>query len=160
FVPALLRARRGVHEVISTIMMNFIAAAAAGSVVTKVAVRATVRTQELPDSARLPRLASMADALGLSSLADALRPSPANLAIVIPLVCAVVVGLVLFRTVVGFEIRVMGENPRAAQTAGVNLERTTFTALLVAGALAGLGGTSFVLGAKYYYETGFTTNTN
>ena len=154
-IPAWLRAWRGVHEVISTIMMNFIAAAAAGAVVAKIAVRATVRTEELADGAHLPRLAAVADAIGLSSLADALRPSPANTAALLAIVVAVVVGAFFARTIVGFELRVLGENARAAAVAGVDVKRTTLTALLLAGALAGLGGTSFVLGAKYYYETGF-----
>lgn len=155
FVPGWLRARRGVHEVISTIMMNFIAAAGAGAVIQRVAVTATVRTPDLPDAAKLPRLSAMVDAIGLHGLGDALRPSPVNAALLLALATAVAAGIWLFRSAGGFELRVLGFNPNAARTAGIDVSRTTMRAMLLSGALAGLGGVSFVLGTKYYYETGF-----
>ncbi|HVO30814.1 MAG TPA: ABC transporter permease, partial [bacterium] len=156
-VPALLRAYRGVHEVISTIMMNFIAAAAAGAVMQHAAVAATVRTEELPAAAHLPRLSAIADALGMASLGDALRPSPANAAVVLALLAAIAVALYLFRSVGGFELRVLGLNPSAAATGGIDVRRATMRAFVLSGALAGLAGVSFVMGAKYYYETGFAS---
>ena len=156
-VPGLLRARRGVHEVISSIMMNFIVAAAAGSIVVQAAVAATVHTEALPDAARLPRLAVFVDAIGFHDAAAALRPSPANAAVFLALIAAAACGWILFRTVTGFELRVLGANPSAARTSGINVAATTTKAFLLSGALAGLAGTSYVMGAKYYYETGFAS---
>ena len=103
-VPGWLRARRGVHEVISSIMMNFIAAAAAGSILVSVAVPATVHTSTLPDAAQLPRLAAFVDAIGLHGISTELRASPANAAFFFALIAAAACAWLLFRTVTGFEL--------------------------------------------------------
>lgn len=154
-IPAWLKAARGVHEVIATIMLNFIAAALAGAVMARAAVHATVHTAALPESARLPRLSALAYGAGMEPLGDALRASPANAALFLGLLAALAVRLVLRRTVAGFELRVTGRNARAAANAGIHVPRVTAGTLLASGALAGLAGTSFVLGHKYFYETGF-----
>ena len=157
FLPGWLRARRGVHEVISSIMLNFIVAAAAGSVLARVAVPATVHTATLPDAARLPRLGAMLEAIGLHATGAALRPSPANAAVILAMFAALACAWFLFRSIAGFELRVTGLNPRAAATAAIDVRATTLRTFLLSGALAGLAGVSTVMGAKYYYETGFAS---
>lgn len=150
-----LKSARGVHEVITTLMTNFIAAAIAGELMGRLAVTATVRTETLPEAAWLPRLAGMFEAIGLSGIGGGLRASPANAAIFVALSCAGALAWFLRRTRAGFELRVAGVGPAAAATAGVEVARTTRLAFLLGGALAGLAGTSFVLGHKHHYETGF-----
>ena len=155
-IPAWLRSARGVHEVISTIMLNFIAAAAAGSIMSAIAVPATVRTETLPEAAWLPRLSAVFGALGLEGAAEALRASPVNVSIVLALIAAAAVAVLFRRTVTGFEMRAAGLSPVASATAGIDVARVTRFSFYLSGALAGLAGTSFVLGNKHHYETGFT----
>lgn len=155
-IPAWLRSARGVHEVISTIMLNFIAAAAAGSIMSAIAVQATVRTETIPEAARLPRLSAMFGSVGMQGAAEALRASPANAAILLALLAAALTAWMLRRTVAGFEMRAVGLSPTASATAGIDVARVTRFSFYLSGALAGLAGTSFVLGNKYHYETGFT----
>lgn len=155
-IPGVLRATRGVHEVIGTLMTNFIIAAIAGELMGRLAVEATVRTETLPEAAWLPRLSDLAAVLGATGLAEKLRASPANAAALVAVGAAITVALFLARTRLGFELRVAGASPAAAATAGISAARTTLLAFWIGGALAGLAGTSYVLGHKHHYETGFT----
>ena len=89
-------------------------------------------------------------------LVPALAGSPANLAFPFALVLAVAVGVLLFRTRRGYELRALGLNAPAAAYGGVAIGATQVVALALAGALAGLGGCNFVLGYKHFFELGFT----
>jgi len=142
-----LRARFGAHEVITTIMLNFVAVALANWLGTRfLYLRESQHTAAIAASARLPRL---------GVLAPALHGSAASLALAVALAACVGAAWLLFRTRLGYEIRAVGLSPLAAETAHISLERTTFLALALSGAAAGLGGTAFVLGYKYYFEEGF-----
>ncbi|HSY81122.1 MAG TPA: ABC transporter permease, partial [Gemmatimonadaceae bacterium] len=68
----------------------------------------------------------------------------------------VVTGWFVFRTRFGYELRAVGLSPDAAEAAGIVLPRVRVATFALAGALAGMGGTNFVLGYKHYYEDGFT----
>ena len=85
-----------------------------------------------------------------------LKGSPANFTLVLGLGLAAALGVFLFRTRPGFEWRVLGLNPGAAEYAGVRTGRAQVQAFALSGALAGLGGTSFVLGYKHWFELDFT----
>lgn len=145
-VPGVLRARFGAHEVIVTIMMNFIVLALLNYVVAaKLHVPETLHTPAIHAGA-LPRLASTIAAF---------HGSAANWSLAIVLAAVVGTWWYLFRTRAGFELRAVGLQPGSAEYGGVNLARTWMRALTVSGALAGLGGINFVLGYKGYYEDGF-----
>jgi general nucleoside transport system permease protein len=146
-IPGVLKARFGAHEVINTIMMNFIAFALVAFFGRTVFQPATVRTAEIGAGAVLPRL---------DAWFGALRGSPANAALVIGLAAAAIVYVLLFRTRLGYEIRAVGLNPGAAEFGGISIGRTQVLAMALSGALAGLGGTSFVLGHKHWFEQGFS----
>lgn len=146
-VPGFLKARFGSHEVINTIMMNFIAFAWVAFLGRSVFQPATVRTAEIGAGAVLPRL---------DVWFTALRGAPANLALAIGLVAAVLVHVLLFRTRLGYEVRAVGLNPGAAEFGGISIGRIQILAMALSGALAGLGGTSFVLGHKHWFEQGFS----
>ena len=146
-IPGVLKARFGAHEVINTIMMNFIAFALVSFAGRWVFQPATVRTAEIAPVAVLPRL---------SDFLPALRGSPANLSLLLGVAVAVVIGLLLFRTRLGYELRVVGLNAPAAQYGGVSIGRAEVTAMALSGAVAGLGGTNFVLGYKHFFELGFS----
>jgi len=146
-IPGALKARFGAHEVINTIMLNFIAFAIVSFFGRWVFQTATVRTAEIGPGAQLARL---------SDFAPALRGSPANLSLLIALVVAALTGVLLFRTRLGYELRAVGLNAPAAEYGGVRLGRAQLVAMVLSGAIAGLGGTNFVLGYKHFFELGFS----
>lgn len=146
-LPGYLKARFGAHEVINTIMLNFVAFALASFVGRWVFQAATVRTAEVGAGAHLARL---------DALFPALRGSPVNLALLLAAACAAGVGLLLFRTRTGYELRAVGLNAAAAEYGGVSIGRAQLVAMTLSGAIAGLGGVNFVLGYKHYFELGFS----
>ena len=147
-VPGVLKARFGAHEVIVTIMLNFIVLALLNYLVSA--------KLHVPDTLHTPELKSGA----LARLSDFMAPfhgSAANATILLAIATAVALGWYLFRTRRGFELRAVGLQPSAAEYAGVNVAGVTWRALAVSGAIAGLGGLNYVLGYKHYYEEGFAT---
>jgi simple sugar transport system permease protein len=145
-IPGALKARFGAHEVINTIMMNFIAFAIVSLIGRGLFEPATVRTAEIGVGAQLARL---------STLLPALKGAPVNLALALALLAAAAVQVLLFRTRFGYELRAVGLNAPAAEYGGVRLGRAQTAAMAISGGLAGLGGTNFVLGYKHFFELGF-----
>ena len=148
-IPGLLKARTGVHEVISTIMLNFIA----GSLVlfalkTQMFVRegrADPVSKLVTPEGRLPRLFSFLD-----------RPElRAHLGIVIALCAALFFWWLLERTTLGFEIRAQGANSDAARYAGMKPGVLMVTSFAIAGGFAGLAGVGEVLGTQGRATQGF-----
>ena len=146
-IAGALKSRFGAHEVINTIMLNFIAYALVAFWGRDLFMTATVRTKEVAPAAYVDRL---------DVLLPWLKGSPANLTLLLGLLLALLLGVFLFRTRLGYELRVLGLNPRAAEYAGVRTGGAHELAFALAGALAGLGGTSFVLGYKHWFEQDFT----
>ena len=146
-VPGALKARFGAHEVINTIMLNFIAFALASFLGRFVFEPATVRTAAVGAGATLPRL---------DVVLPALRGSPVNFSLAIALLAALGSGVLLFGTRLGYELRAVGLNAPAAEFGGIAIGRTQVVAMALSGALAGLGGVNFVLGYKHYFELGFS----
>jgi simple sugar transport system permease protein len=123
-----LRARREVNEVISTIMLNFIAAQL---------LSWAVHGPLMEPSHALPQSVVIAPS---AQLAFYLEPSRLNLGMPIALVFAVTCYLGLFHTAAGFELRALGRNRRASAFFGIPIRRLTVFAMALSGALAGLGG--------------------
>jgi len=146
-LPGVLKARFGAHEVINTIMLNFIAFALVAWWGGSHFVQATVHTREIAPGAEVPRL---------ETVLPWLRGSPANFVLGLGIALAVALGVFLFRTRRGYEMRVLGLSPGAAEYAGVDTGRAQVAAFARAGAIAGLGGTSYVLGYKHFFEQDFT----
>lgn len=145
-VPGVLRAKFGAHEVIVTIMVNFIVLALLNYI-----VAAKLHT---PETLHTPSI----QAGGVPRLADALpafHGSAANWTILLVGAAIGAVAWYLFRTRAGFELRAVGLQPEAAEYGGVKVPRVWLRALMLSGAIAGLGGINFVLGYKGYYEDGF-----
>ncbi len=146
FIPGWLRARFGTHEVINTIMLNFIALAGANYLMTRYfALPETVRTAKV--GATLPRL---------SEFIPGLHGSAANLSLVLALLAVVASHLFLHHTPLGFSLRAVGKGQRQASSAGIDSGKRYILAFVIAGGLAGLVGTNFVLGYKHYFEDGFS----
>ncbi len=123
-----LRARRDTNEVISTIMMNFIAAQVLSWVVHGPLIEA---------SGAYPQSMTIAPA---ARMYMPLEPTRLNPAILLAFALAIGGYLLLFHTAVGFELRAMGHNRRAATFFGIPIARLTISVLALSGAMAGIGG--------------------
>jgi general nucleoside transport system permease protein len=147
-VPGYLKARFGAHEVINTIMLNFVAVALTGYFVAHVFV--------VPESMHTPEIAAAAQVWRLERFLPEFTGSPVNVTFFAALVAALGCGFYLWRTRAGYEMRVVGFSASAAECAGVRTGPATVKAMAISGALAGLAGTNFVLGYKHYFESGFS----
>jgi ABC-type uncharacterized transport system permease subunit len=145
-VPGYLKARFGAHEVITTIMLNFVVLALLAYFVSVyLHVPETLHTKEIKTGA-LPRL---------GDFIPAFHGSAANATILLAIAAAALTWWFLFRTRPGLELRAVGLQPEAAEYGGVRVGGVWFRAMVMCGALAGLGGLNYVLGYKHYYEEGF-----
>ncbi|MCF8383877.1 MAG: ABC transporter permease [Chlorobium sp.] len=144
----LLKVRFGVNEVISTIMLNFIAQAAAGYLLTRrFAEPSTEHTTEIGRASMLPKI---------DELSGLFTGSPANITLLLALGAALCAALFLFRSRGGYELRAVGLQPEAAAWAGIRSGHHVTAVMTVAGAVAGLGALNLVSGYKHYYEAGLT----
>jgi simple sugar transport system permease protein len=140
-IPAILKATRGTHEVINTMMMNFIVISVVNWLLHWVRESPeVVRTAQIPDAWRLPIF---------------VRGFDGNAAIVLACAACAFVFYLLERTRTGYELRAVGFNPKAAEFGSVAVPRRMMLSLIVSGGLAGLGGTNFVLGSPGYFEQHF-----
>ena len=142
FVPALLKARIGAHEVITTMMFTYIARYIVSWLVTG-PLRApgfVPQTVELPLTSRLPKL---------NEILPFLQPTRAHAGFLIAVACAFVVWFILRYTTMGYEARAVGFNQMAAQGGGISVASTTIKSLCFSGALAGLAGCAEVMGVHY-----------
>lgn len=149
-LPGYLKARRGAHEVITTMMMNFVALALTNYLVmSRFHVPETIHTEELPAAASLPLM---------EGFVPAMAGSPLNLSLLVAVLLAFAVRYFLWSTPLGFELRAVGSNPVAARTSGVPVDRRIFLILVLSGCLSGLAGMNFILGYKHYFEQGFASS--
>ena len=155
FIPAYLRAHFGVSEVINTIMFNFLAALLASWLLTTPTFKAPgaiPQTEAVGASAQLSQLGRW---VPMASVAVPLSKSQLNTGFVFALVCALAVGWLLWRTALGYELRALGSNRDAAAANGIPVPRTILTAMMLSGALAGLGGAEQVLGVHHHFVKDF-----
>ncbi len=146
FIPGWLRARRGSHEVINTIMLNFISAG-----ITSYFVLYFLKSPENQNPETTP-IAAPYRLMQLSYFGDV----PLNLAFVMAIVVAILVWILLWRTSLGFEMRAVGENEEAARQVGIDSARMRILAMTLAGAIAGLVGVNEVMGATGKFTIGFS----
>ena len=138
-VPGFLKARFGVHEVINTIMMNFIAVGLTSYFVINLLRepgQMTPQTSEIALAGHLPRLAGPLSRIGIPLP----QANPLNFSLVLALGAVWLAWYILYRTSLGYEIRAVGMNAKAAEYAGINVRRTVVLAMLVSGAFAGIMG--------------------
>jgi ABC-type uncharacterized transport system permease subunit len=137
-IAGVLKARTGAHEVITTIMLNYIALALLAYLLGVNGFQAPGSNQAISrrihDTARLPHL-----------FGSDLR---VHFGLVIALLAALGTWWLLNRSTLGFSLKTVGANPFAARTAGMGIERSYLTVMLLAGGLAGLAGVSQILGTN------------
>ena len=143
-IPGALKAYTGAHEVINTIMMNYIALNTISYLMNGVMkdrspTNVIARTPLIAESARIP------------PIFDGLR---LHWGFILALVVAFLIWWLLNKTTLGFEIRTVGLNPDAAKYAGINVKRIIILTMTFSGMLAGLAGSIEVTGLNYRHELG------
>src|SRR5918998_6732081 len=152
-VPGYLKAKFGAHEVITTIMLYFIAVALC-SYFTQYHFKAPgdpiLQTVPVGEAAHIPRLGSFIPGLP--------ERIPLNVAFLLAILACVAVYYFLWRTKWGYEIRATGANPTAAEYGGISTTKQIVLAMAVSGGLAGMVAINEVLGYRYRYYDGFSAN--
>ncbi|MCK4984851.1 MAG: ABC transporter permease, partial [Desulfobacterales bacterium] len=151
-IPGYLKARRGVHEVVSTIMLNWIAVALTQYLTMAYKPKESwiPHTFEIAKSAQLSRLAHYLNPLGI----DFPKSNLVNTAVFLAILAVIFSAYLLKRTKLGYEIRSVGFNPTAAECAGINVAKNTVLAMAISGAIAGLAGVNQVMGYKHRFRYG------
>ena len=152
-IPAWLQAKRGSHIVITTIMFNFIASSLMVYLLVNVFSPPgdmAPETRTFAAGAHLPRLNGLFALFGLNQ-----RGAPVNISFFLALVTAVFVWFLIWRTRLGYEIRISGANPTAALYAGIPQVRITIVTMLISGAIIGMTALNPLLGDQYRLQLDF-----
>ena len=145
FIPGILKARTGAHEVITTIMLNYVSYLVVDLALRQVFFQLPGRddpvSKFIVPSSTLPRL---------------LTDERLHWGLILALLAAVAVWWLLFRSTKGFEFRAVGLNPSGARYAGINISRTVVVTMMISGGLAGLAGASEILGTNLRLTPNFS----
>ena len=148
FIPGYLKAKFNVNEIISTLMMNYIAIAWINFWIFAVWSEGGFQmSPRFPETAWLPRLSEFASSIPF------FRGLTTHFGLLLGVLAAVILWFIVYRSRWGYEIRLIGDNPRAAEYAGINITRNTIYVMMLSGALAGLGGMSEVTGVVHRLQT-------
>jgi len=151
FIPGILKAKTGAHEVITTIMLNYIALRLVDFLLKTTMFQREGRndpvSKNIESSAEYPAF--------LGGIDSALR---VHAGLFVALAAAFLIYWLLFRTTIGFEFRAVGANPSAARYAGISVTKVYVMVMLIAGALAGTAGAGQVLGVLGRTTPGFTAD--
>jgi simple sugar transport system permease protein len=155
-IVGVLKVTRGVSEVISSIMLNFIALGLASYLLTGPLLGSPegspiLTTKEIPESGHFPALTGLLTGVGLAEPRTELYGF-----LLVAIAVGVVIAVLLNRTRFGFDLRATGLSPSAATASGVDARGMTVKTLLLSGAVAGLIGLPDLLGSAYVYGTEFT----
>lgn len=165
FLPIYLKVKKGVHEVISTIMLNYISFSIIHYFITDLLMDKSqkmlnglgnplVRMPKLLPTALMPRMRDFLNIFGFNI------PKHVYLNWFFPLGILLALGVyyMLMYTPFGFELRAVGHNPDAARTSGIKLEKVYFAGFILSGAIAGMVGLSDLLGYFGYMDLDFPRN--
>lgn len=135
-----LKAKKGVNEVLSMIMFNWIAYYLSNFIVNLQGIhrQGAESTETIKDSAKI----------GIPSLASILCPK-VNVGIILAILAVIVIYYIINKTTLGYKLRAVGFNRNAAEYGGINVNRSIITAMAISGILAGLAGATQVLGVQY-----------
>ena len=151
-LAAVLKVKSGTNEVISTLLLSFI-----GVWPLYWCVQSTALLRKpMTSSATLPESLEIPDETKLPLLTGDYS-FPVHVGLPLTLILAVVVGVILSKTILGFRLHAVGLNPVAANRAGISYAKTVIFALATAGALGGLAGALMLLGEQYTLKDGFSS---
>lgn len=146
YVPGVLKAKLGVHEVITTIMMNYIALN-----LTNYLTMLNVFKQP----GQIPQTKDILHSAQFGTMTFLSKYTHLNSGIFIALIAAVIVYFIMTRMKLGYEIKVTGYNPNAAAYGGINHKNKLIIAMVISGALAGLAGAEQVSGVIHHFVSPF-----
>ena len=159
-IVGILKAWRGAHEVVTTIMLNWIAFFVADYLINGPLLDPALAnsTKPLPPQATFPLISVFYNHTLGTFLPQIAGPQAylADVTFFFALIALVVYWFLISRTTFGYEVRVIGQNPKAARYAGIPTKRNIFLVMAIAGAFAGLGGVFHLMGQFPYYLTGST----
>ncbi len=155
-IVAVLKVTRGVSEVISSIMLNFIALGTASWLLTgplrgSEEGAAIITTKDLPESGQVPGLNGLFDLVGLAQPRGELYGF-----LVVALVAGIAISVLLKRTRFGFDLRATGLSASAATASGIDARSMVLKTMLISGAVAGLIGLPDLMGNTHHFGTEFT----
>jgi ABC-type uncharacterized transport system permease subunit len=145
-LAGLLRVRFGAHEVITTIMLNYIAF---------ILTNYLVGHPYFKKVGQIPQTEDVLPSAVLPALTFIYRYTRLNLGFVLAVAAVIVVYVILDRTRLGFELRAVGHNPTASRASGISVARSMVIAMALGGILAGLGGSERVLGVHKHFISPF-----
>ncbi len=150
-IAGYLKVYKGIHEVISTIMLNYIGTGLIAYLLSNIFFdkdekNAIPQTVELPESGRLPALNNL---FGIEDLPNLHGFLP------ITILLGLIYYLLIWKTTLGYDLRVTGANPIAARFSGVDPKRLTIIAMIISGGFAGLVGMGPLLGYFHQYTIDF-----
>ena len=150
-IPGFLKAKFGSHEVINTIMLNFIAIALVSYFTQyyyKIPGDPILQTAPIGEAAHIPRISQFIP--GMSDFV------PLSVAFLIAILMCVLVYIFLWKTKWGYELRAVGQNPSAAEYGGISPKKQIIIAMSISGGLAGMVAIGEVLGNRYLYYHDFS----
>ncbi|SDF87462.1 nucleoside ABC transporter membrane protein [Blastococcus aurantiacus] len=155
-IVAILKVTRGVSEVISSIMLNFIALGTASWLLTgplrgSEEGAAIITTKDLPESGQFPGLNGLFDVIGLAQPRGELYGF-----LIVAVLVGIAISVLLKRTRFGFDLRATGLSPSAATASGIDARAMVVKTMLISGAIAGLIGLPDLMGRTHHFGTEFT----
>jgi general nucleoside transport system permease protein len=148
FIPGYLKAKFNVNEIISTLMLNYIAVAWVNFWIFAVWTEGGFQmSRKFPETSWLPRLSEYASSMPF------FRGLTTHAGLLLGILAAITLWFIVYRSRWGYEIRLIGDNSHAAQYAGISIARNTIWVMMLSGALAGLGGMSEVSGVVHRLQT-------
>ena len=148
FVPGFLKAKFNVNEIISSLMLNYIAVSWVNFWIFGVWSEGGFQmSPKFPEGAQLPRLSDYASSIPF------FRGLTTHGGLFFGIVAAIILWFIVYRSRWGYEIRLLGDNPQAAKYAGISIVKNTILVMVLSGALAGLGGMSEVAGVVRRLQT-------
>ncbi len=150
-IPGILKARFGSHEVINTIMLNFVAIALVSFFTQyfyKLPAQPIMETAAISSNAQIPRISQF-----IPGMPDFV---PLSVAFLLAIAMCFLFYIFMWKTKWGYELRAVGENPSAAEYGGISPKKQIVIAMTISGALAGMVAIGEVLGYRYRYYDGFS----
>lgn len=149
-IPAFIKVKKDVSEVITTIMINFIVLALINYLLVNFfAVPSTMRTEKIQDDDMLFRI---------SSLIPFFKGSSLNVTFLIAIVISFLTYFFIYKTKTGYKIRAVGFNETAAKYIGIKTNRITLLSFFLGAGITSIAGINFIFGYKGFYEMGFSNN--
>ena len=149
-IPAIIKIKKGVSEVITTIMLNFVVLALVNYfLIDFFGVKSTMHTKKIPDQIMIPRMSEFLDFFQGSSL---------NLTFFFAIFLAIAVYILIYKTKFGYDIRAVGFNETASKYIGLKINKIILFAFVIGAGITSFVGINFIMGYKGYYELGYSNN--